>query len=218
MQTNLSVKPEAKPLSERERKLLKKLETTIKTHLTGFKEVGQALAVIQKEQLYRENYDTAEEYWLYEWEISRARAYQYISAYLICDILSTIVDKDDNKIFSLLPVNEGQCRALAEYIEKPQQLQMIWQAVLTSAETSGEKITAAFIVRTIEALRDEKVTGTLKRATQREIYEYTLPQPIKESFQTLMLALHENKGTVLDEKGRKFMATMLRQLLETIEK
>lgn len=218
MQSATLLKPESKPLSKDERRELNSLEACVKKHLNGFRDIGFALATINNKELFREDYDTFEEYCLQEWDISRFRAYQYINSYLVYDHLLTMVNKDETKTFHVFPENERQCRALVDFLDNLEQLRMVWRVVVENAESSGERITASFIQRCIETLYKKKVSDTIKKATQRSILEYTLPQPIADSFQGFMLALRESSDAVLEPKGRKHVATMLRQLLETIEK
>lgn len=81
-------------------------ESVIEQGLNTFLEVGQALLAIRDERLYRESYDTFEEYCNTRWAMSRSRAYQVMAAAQITDAMSTFVDKASQ------PKTEAQARAL----------------------------------------------------------------------------------------------------------
>jgi hypothetical protein len=69
------------------------LESIIEKNLQSFYDVGVALTKIRDQRLYREKYETFQEYCRYQWDISRPRAYQLIGAAGVQNNLSTVVDK-----------------------------------------------------------------------------------------------------------------------------
>lgn len=88
-------------------------EAVIERGLETFVEVGNALAAIRDDQLYRDEFLTFADYCSDRWNISRSRAYQLISA---ADV-STNVDIE----------NEGQARALAG-LEPERQVEVFQEA------------------------------------------------------------------------------------------
>ena len=71
-----------------------------------FFEVGAALSEIRDQRLYRESYDSFEDYLSQRWQMSRPRAYEYIQAAEVVADLSAMADTP-------APENERQARALA---------------------------------------------------------------------------------------------------------
>lgn len=132
-------------------------EKTIRNGLRTFIEVGTALLIIRNEKLYREAYDTFEEYCDKKWDIDRSRAYQLMeSAEVVATLeMSTMVD--------ILPTNERQTRPLA-LLPADKQVEA-WQeatkkATKGSQPTGGlvQKIVARIRGKTNEAKRQVKVS------------------------------------------------------------
>jgi hypothetical protein len=93
-------------LAPTEQAALDRCEAVIAAGVETFVQVGNALAEIQAGKLYRQHYDTFEEYCRDRWDIGRGRAYQLVSAAKITAELSTVVDKP--------PTNEREARAIAK--------------------------------------------------------------------------------------------------------
>lgn len=91
------------PLTAMERSALTHAEATIERGLTSFIEVGEALAKVRDEQLYRDDFGTFEAYCRDRWGITDRRARQMIDAAEITNSLPT---------GTTVPVNEGQAREL----------------------------------------------------------------------------------------------------------
>ena len=79
-----------------------------KTILNTFFDIGEALSIISKKKLFRDNYKTFEIYCLEKWDISDRQARNLINAYSVLNSLKnrTIVPK-------ILPATETQCRPLS---------------------------------------------------------------------------------------------------------
>lgn len=87
--------PEVFPLATAEQDTLARCEAVIGEGLQTYIEVGRAMAIIRDDKLYRQHYDTWEEYCVDRWGMSRQRAYQLIDASQVADDLSTIVDTSE---------------------------------------------------------------------------------------------------------------------------
>lgn len=79
-------------LTKTETKTLAAAETILRRHLESFFLVGEALAEIRDERLYRATHETFEGYCADRWDFSRQRAYQLISAAETATAVSTTVD------------------------------------------------------------------------------------------------------------------------------
>lgn len=128
-------------LSVAEESALSRNEAKIERGLQTFYEVGNALAEIRDDRLYRENYATFEEYCQERWGMSRPRAYQFIDAADVRGRLSTIVDK--------LPANESQVRPLTQLA--PNEQVAAWQRAVETAPNG--KVTAAHVASVVEEMR-----------------------------------------------------------------
>lgn len=106
---------------------LAKHEKIIERGTLVFIEVGNALAAIRDEQLYKLSHKTFEDYVLKRWGFSRLRAYQLIEASEVTRNLYTIVDK------TALPPNEAQLREIAK-APKEKQAEVVKKAAEKAAE------------------------------------------------------------------------------------
>lgn len=116
-------------------------EYTIERGLRTFYAVGNALAQIRDQRLYRATHFTFEQYCQERWGMSRPRAYQLIAAADVHTNLSTIVDNP--------PTNEAQARELARL--PPEQQPEVWEQIVETAPNG--KVTAAHAERVVEQLQ-----------------------------------------------------------------
>ena len=123
---------------------LSDLEYVIERGLKAFFDVGNALLEIKNSQLYRNDYDTFEDYCRERWGFAKSYAYYQIGAAKVINNLSTIVDK--------LPETETQARPLAQL--EPEQQREVWLRVIELAKNN--KITAEFIESIIAEIYPEK--------------------------------------------------------------
>ena len=102
----VSPPPLKPPLSPSQQTELERLEAVIKGGWKTFLEVGEALAQVRDEDLYKGKYDSFEEYWRIELGYSRSYAYNLIGSAEVNEQLSSIEDFKDK------PLNESQLREL----------------------------------------------------------------------------------------------------------
>lgn len=119
-----------------EKRELKKCEMIIKRGWDTFVDVGNALATIQRNQLYRAEHRTFEAYCRSRWQYGKSQAYRLIGAAEVIAHLSPIGDGLP------LPMNEAQVRPLIG-LEPEEQLRA-WKSAL---EKAGESGVTARIVR-----------------------------------------------------------------------
>jgi hypothetical protein len=113
-------------LSTREQRELARAERIIVRGLRSFLEVGAALIKIRDKRLYRQQYETFEDYVWRRWELSRPRAYELCAASEVVEDLSAVAD------IRLLPENERQARPLTR-LKEPSQWRRAWQAAVKVA-------------------------------------------------------------------------------------
>jgi hypothetical protein len=97
------------------------------------------LLAIRDGRLYREHYDTFEQYCLQRWQMGRQYAYRLIDAAEVLDNLSPIGDK---------PATESQARELSRL--SPDAQRAAW---LVTTE-SGEPVTAIRVREVVDAAKD----------------------------------------------------------------
>jgi hypothetical protein len=118
-------------------------ERIIKRGLATFIDVGNALATIRAERLYRAKYATFDDYCAQRWGWDRRYASKVIGASQVVTNLSPIGDS--------LPANEAQARPLAGLPADEQR--EVWQGVVIAAERDNRPITAARVEAAVREVR-----------------------------------------------------------------
>lgn len=146
------------PLTAAESAELAKAEQTIERGLATFVEVGDALAYIRDEQLYRASHGTFEAYCLDRWGMERRRAYQLIDAAEINEMCTTV---------HAAPIsNERQARPLAKLKAKPAEVAEAWG---NAVQASGGKPTAADVADAVAELQERKAQAAEDRQAIRDL-------------------------------------------------
>lgn len=134
-------------------------EAVIERGLGTFVEVGEALLAIRDARLYRESYDTFEDYCAERWKLSRKRAYDLTAAAQVASTLSPMGDT---------PASERVARELAPLRSEPVQMREAWEEARVE---SGDREPTAAIVR-------EKVRDRMGVHYSSETPEWSTPQDL----------------------------------------
>lgn len=126
-------------------------ESIIERGLKTFVEVGGALLAIRESRLYRQEYETFEEYCKGRWGFTRMRASQLISASEVIGNLSVNHGLQ-------IPTSERQARPLTQL--EPEEQAAAWQQAVETAPNG--KVTAAHV---------QQVVDEYKASTHDEYYE-----------------------------------------------
>lgn len=137
---SLALASPAEHLSPSERRRLSALESIIRKGVETFYDVGSALREIRESKLYRQQFDTFENYCDSRWGFQASRARQLIGSADVVDNLKSVT--------TVTPANERQVRELAAL--PPEKQKVVWQAVIKTTRT--EKITAQSITTVIQDL------------------------------------------------------------------
>ena len=132
---NGSVQIYKTPLTTRECREFERAEVTIAKGLKSFLTVGMALKEIRDKRLYRQQFDTIEQYCIQRWDFSRPRAYQLCAASEVMADLSTTVDS------ALLPETEWQIRPLTR-LKETKHRRRAWAMAIKMAAAQGRRLTA----------------------------------------------------------------------------
>ena len=147
-------------LTQAESKRLDSLERKIDKGLKVFMEVGEALAEISEQRLYRATHGSFAEYVQDRWGVGRDYAYKQIAASKVVAVLSTDVDAP--------PRNEATARPLAALLDEPDELRKAWTEAREIARAEGREPMADDVIDTVvwKARRQAKVAA-LKKPTQK---------------------------------------------------
>jgi len=172
----ITMEVEEKPLSARESMKLAELERRIAVDFAAFYRVGQALAEIKEQRLYRNQYGRTFAQYCKVWEMSESRAYQVIDAsgvYNYLQIQNTNetstncggFEAEENVAEFPLPLNEAQIRPLTRFKEYPEHILSIWKEANVTAKNG--KVTAAHVNKTVKKYLGEKIEKTVHKAKEK---------------------------------------------------
>lgn len=209
-------------LSTREEQRLAELEQIIKDNFRGFVAVGQALAEIREQRLYRQTHSLFEDYCRDLWEMSHQRAFQLEASAKVIDNLATIVATSDGTEIEILPANEAQARELARL--QPDEQVMVWSDLLMVArEQSAERgkqipITAKAVKKAVLHFKGEKLEVAIKQAV-REPGEHRTEFESEEftaAFQAFMVQIDIERRACWRKTSRKSCHKALLTVLEAV--
>lgn len=133
-------------LTTQEARSLRILEAVIEKGQKTFIEVGNALAAIQADKLYRGKHSTFEAYCRDRWGFAKSQAYRLIEcAEVVNNISSPMGDIPK-------PTSERQVRPLVKLPESQQA--DAWDTVVTECAERGEPITAKAVEAVVERFLD----------------------------------------------------------------
>jgi len=135
-------------LTETDRHDLIEFESTIKIGLQTFYDVGTALAGIRDRRLYREQYDTFEDYCRERWEIASSRARQLIGAAEVMENVKSVT--------MVTLQNERQARPLTSLA--PARQREAWQQAVETAPEG--KVTGAHVQQVVDQFSPKGETVT----------------------------------------------------------
>lgn len=145
-----------KPLTTSEETEFSVHEFTIAHGISTFIKVGNALAAIRDQRLYRNDYGTFEEYCRERWKISKTHANRMIGAADIAEDLTPI---------GVIPNSESQLRPLAAL--PAEQRREAWQ--MASQESGKEQPTARAIQKAVQTVAKPRASSSLE--TYQALYE-----------------------------------------------
>jgi hypothetical protein len=183
-------------LNAAERAELTQLETVIERGMNTFVEVGNALAVINEQKLYRADHATFEAYCRQRWNVSRPRAYELIAA---AEAVSGIPDTLPK------PGNAGQAVALARIPEARRT--EVWEETV---DRTGGNPTAAAVQHTYAARAEEVVDAEIiaEPETPRTPKRRPLPEAFADAGRDLNRAAEKLTRLTEDDRfGRNRDAT-----------
>lgn len=156
------------PLRPAEERRLAELEQIIQDNFLGFVAVGQALAEINEQRLYRtESGRTFEDYCTQLWDMNVRHAYRLIESARVVEQIAEYqnvthgTQNDTQPIEIILPQNERQARELARL--DPEDRRTVWLGLVQAAqEQGGARITAGAVKKAVKAFKGEQFDKVIK--------------------------------------------------------
>ena len=122
-------------LSKADGKRLVEMSAIINAEIKGFLSVGNALAEIKRDRLYRETHNTFKSYCNDRWDIGSNYAKKLIAS---TEAVNRIVDRSGTIVPVLLPTTESQTRELAKVDESEQA--EVWAKVVEVTDKPTAKV------------------------------------------------------------------------------
>ena len=190
-------------LAVREVKLLAECEQVIQADIKAFMRVGQALATINNERLYRSEFLSFKEYVAAKWDMAEGSAYRFIDANVVVESIRKLLpgtsllgspigelDGDIEKVLEyndaldkLLPKNEAQARALTKFKDDPDKLLEVWTSALRTAPVG--KVTAKHVEKTIHIMGCQEKGEKIKQTREKVNQEKRFSPEFKAAFNAL---------------------------------
>jgi hypothetical protein len=184
-------------LTPGEQKELEQLEMVVKKGWSTFLDVGSALLTISEKRLYRDKYDTFEEFFKEELGLSRTYCYNLMGSAKVNDQISSIED------IRLKPLTESQFR---ELISVPEEKRAeAWRGALKLA---GDKpVTAKIVHQAAAKFKPKKISSPVVAAKKAAAVSMNL-QPAFE-----IIAQLEKLAVTSKNKWLLAKVTALRKFL-----
>jgi len=210
-------------LTDMESYKLKQCESVIKAGLSTFLNVGQALATIRDNRLYRAKYDSFERYCKSVWDLSKGYAYKQINGYetvtLLESEMSPIGDISDEESPDekpkILPINEAQTRPLTK-LKKPEDQIAAWDIVLKRLN-SGERLTAALIAKAVKEVQHNNGVETVAQTRQAVNTTHLVSNLFKKQYQVLLDIIVGEKSAGWQGTKRTEVVKYLKELIKIVE-
>jgi hypothetical protein len=155
--------PDEQALTPSDLARLSRLEIVIEDGLATFVKVGEALLEIRSKRLYREGFDSFEDYCSERWQMERAHAYRMMQGAEVVAVLSPIGD---------VPTNEAQARELAPLLKEPTVLQEAWQEVVDANPEPTAANVREVVQRRVEVPKTpEQLEAQERRVATRNILD-----------------------------------------------
>jgi hypothetical protein len=167
---------------------LERCEVVIKQGLQTFIEVGEALFIIRDKRLYRNEFNTFEDYCTHKWGMVQQSATRLIRAY------ETVTNLQSEPIGSLLPQSESQIRPLTSL--EPEIQKEVWKEVI---ETHKENITAAKVQSVVNDWK--AVNQEIKEIKSEPMFAISTPEELLKKAKEVAKERAEVKRQMIDQKG-----------------
>lgn len=161
---------------------LEQHEEIIEASLKSGFDIGESLLDIQERKLYKEQFDTFEQYCKQRWNVSKTSAYQFMEMVIVRRDLSAIAHSEMKKLPGET-INTAQARALSECADDAKTRAAILSAAVASApkDKAGDpRVTAAVIKKAAAAVTKKRTPSKAAASNGAANGHADAPLPIPE--------------------------------------
>jgi hypothetical protein len=201
------------PLTDPERGRLVECERVISKGLGTFLEVGQALAEIYDNRLYRETHKGFKRYCKDVWGLGKTTAEQKINSYKVVRLL-------EEKMPAIAGTfsNEFQLRPITRLKGDDDRLKAGSILQEKFNQTPGIKLTGAMVNKAVKEVKGETQKRKIKE-TQRELEATELVSKLfKTQWQVMMNIITEEQDAGWQASNKKEVVKWLEKLIKTLLK
>lgn len=189
---NHSTTPNPEPLTDEQHEKLQELEDQIDENLSSSFKLAAALAQIRDEKLYRENFDTFEEYCKTRWDYSRSYCARLANMH---GVVTDLKKYEGNQVF---PSNELQARVFVP-LKKDQRIKLL-ETVFKESKT--DRTTAAELAKYRKQLWPEQFTAKTKsKDAAIDVESSVVPEPEVPSIIATVAAAKDVLDTLVSEES-----------------
>jgi hypothetical protein len=168
---------------------LERCEVVIKQGLQTFIEVGEALFIIRDKRLYRNEFNTFEDYCQEKWSLGKRYVNQLIQA---SEVISNL-----GAIAPVLPQTESQTRPLTSL--EPEIQKEVWKEVVKQSEETRQPITAAKVQSVVNDWKP--VNEEIKEVKNKPMFAISTPKELLKKAKEVAKERAEVKRQIIDQKG-----------------
>ncbi|MCK5097442.1 MAG: hypothetical protein KAR45_05030 [Desulfobacteraceae bacterium] len=206
-------------LTDTEQVRLQECEQVIKKGFNTFIEVGEALAEIRDNRLYRETHKEFKKYFKDVWDLSESYAYRQIDGAQTVKFLKTKTRQLASfpKENLPLPINEAQTRPLTRL--KPDDQVKAWGVVVDILIDGppGGKLTAALINKVVKGVRGDVVKRKIDK-TKKQVENTQLVSTLfKKQYNVMMDIVSEERNSGWKTTSKKEAIKWVKTLVKVIE-
>ncbi|PXA05730.1 hypothetical protein DDZ13_02345 [Coraliomargarita sinensis] len=184
------------PLSPDEKSRLKACLECIDRGLEAFVQMGEALATIRDEKLYRSTHKTFEAFVAEVVLITRARAYQLIANSEVYTEMSKILDISKTNL--PMPTRESHIAELAR-IKDPHKRMAVWKDVVKKCDAGRRAVTAPVLQEAVAShLPKKKASAKLEKLSLKQI-----SKQVQQAIQQLCAGDTDEARAVLEALAEK---------------
>jgi hypothetical protein len=212
-------------LTDSEKVRLEECEQAIKKGLNTFLEVGEALAEIRDNRLYKETHKAFRKYCKDVWDLGKSTAQQKINGYKVVQLMKEKVDAiasiseidlpENHDI--VLQLNEAQARQIAKLKNPDDQVKALGLVLKKINQDPKPKLTAALINKVVKEIKGGVVKRKIKTTKKKVDATSLLSKQFKSQYQVMLEIIDAEKNNEWVTSKRKEVIKWLKTLVKIAE-
>lgn len=200
-----------KVLTDPQRMRLKACESIIRKGLGTFLEVGQALAEIHDNRLYKETHKDFRLYCRDVWDLGKSRAHQQIEGYRVVQLLEEKMSTIGGRF-----TNERQLRPLTRLKEDADRLKVAGIVKETLDQNPKAKLTGAMVNKAAKEVKGETAKRKVKETKKQVESTQLVSKLFKNQYQVMVDIISEEQDSGWKNASKKEVIKWLETLVKMV--